>query len=80
MKKKMKLIYIGVALVSIIGLAVAAFLAKDFLNELNLGSSVQNQPEDTGNNVILYKEPKNPTELQKEIYAKLNDIAVGNNA
>lgn len=73
MKKKLKIVYIGVALVSIVSLAVAAFLAKDFLNELNLGSALQNQPVDTGSNVILYKEPKNPTEFQKEIYRKLNE-------
>ena len=73
MKKKMTLIYIGVALVSLFSLVVAAFLAKDFINELNLGNSALNQPADTDNHVVLYREPKNPTDLQKEIYANLNE-------
>lgn len=71
MKKKMKLIYIGVALISLLSLVVAGYLAKDFIKELNLDKVTQEQPEDTENNVILYKEPKNPTEFQKEIYANL---------
>ena len=70
MKKKMKLIYIGVAIVSVVCLAVSAFLVKDLTTELGLDELTQpNQPEQTG--AVLYKEPKNPTELQTELYESL---------
>lgn len=70
MKKKMRLIYISVTVISIICVAVAAFLVKDFVGELGVANNSTNSTQDE-DAVILYSEPKNPTELQKEIYQEL---------
>ena len=71
MKNKLRLMYIGVTFISVLCIVFAFVLAKDFLMEFGLTQQQPSQDTQVENNVILYKEPKNPTELQKQIYEEL---------
>lgn len=70
MKKKLKLVYLGVGGVVLVCLLVAGLLIHASLDELGLGDLTTTTPVEPAGN-ILYKEPKNPTGLQTQLYDEL---------
>lgn len=75
MKKKMRLIYLVVLLITIICFVTAGFLVKDLVGDMGFTSQTPDTPAIDETAVVLYREPKNPTELQKSIYKELTEIS-----
>lgn len=72
MKKKIKYIYLGVALICIICVAAAGVMVYSSLDELGLSDFLKEEtPVVDEDVVILYRKPKNPTEIQTVYYDEL---------
>ena len=78
MKKKLTVVYTGVGLICLLCLVLSIVLVRGSLDELGLstmfpGATPSADPE----KVILYKQPKNPTEIQEGFYDELIEVTQG---
>ena len=78
MKKKLMFVYIGIAVICLVCLGLAAVLISSSLDELGISDLLPSEtPSVNQEKVYLYKLPKDATEIQKEYYDELVDLTQG---
>ena len=76
MRKKLMLFYVGSGILCFLCLVFSGILIYSSLEELGVGTLVDQPDTDPVTDVnILYRESKNPTELQKEYYNELIEVS-----
>ena len=79
MKKKLTVVYTGVGLICLLCLVLSIVLVRGSLDELGLSTMFPSAtPSADPEKVILYKQPKNPTEIHTAVPQKASQSILSN--